>query len=80
MNPTLWSLLLLCGAFVLLVVVAHGLNMRSTPRPLSVTCPVCGVIQIGKRQPDSLRQRLWGGYTCPGCGTRLDRWGKPLRP
>ena len=78
MNPPLTSLLWLVGAFVLLVAVAHGLNRRSTPRPLSVTCPVCGVIQIGIRKPDKLWQRLRGGYTCPGCGARMDSWGKEI--
>ncbi len=77
MNPSPTSFLLLGGAFVLLVAVTYGIQRRAAARPLSVTCPVCGVVQIGLRKPESLGQRLRGGYTCPGCGARLDRWGKP---
>jgi transposase len=80
MNPTLESVLLLGGVFVVIIAVAHGLKGRSTPAPLSVTCPRCGVAQIGIRKPANLRQFLWGGYTCPGCGAELDRWGKPVKP
>lgn len=32
------------------------------------------------RAPDSLQQAMWGGWTCPGCGERLDARGWPLAP
>jgi hypothetical protein len=23
-----------------------------------------------------MRQALWGGSTCPSCGTEIDKWGR----
>ena len=77
MNPSPTTFLWLGGAFVLLVAVAYGLQRRVTPRPRSVTCPACSVVQIGFREPDTLKERLQGGYACPACGAKMDRWGKP---
>lgn len=50
-----------------------GINLRP------VDCPKCGQRQPAFRVPDGLRQLLWGGHTCPSCGCRMDKWGKPLK-
>ena len=46
-----------------------GINLRAR------TCPVCGMPSPGVRLPHSLRQALWGGWTCTQCGAELDKWG-----
>lgn len=72
--------LLLIGAslaFVLMVVQTiqrkgrMGVNLRSTE------CPRCGTPFPAVRRPANLRQALWGGWTCAGCGQESDKWGQP---
>jgi hypothetical protein len=43
-----------------------------------VHCPRCGEQMPAVRIPDGLQQLLWGGWTCPKCGCRMDKWGKAL--
>ena len=41
-------------------------------------CPNCGMPVPAFRKPTSLRQALWGGWTCSNCGTDMDREGNEL--
>jgi hypothetical protein len=43
-------------------------------------CPTCGTQQPARRKPTSLRQLMWGGWTCSNCGTEIDRHGKAINP
>jgi hypothetical protein len=60
-----------------------GLNLNS-PRAIfsgnpllrKVACPKCGREQQGLRLPANTSEALWGGWTCPNCGTRMDKWGR----
>lgn len=36
-------------------------------------CPGCHADVPAFRRPTSLRQALWGGWTCENCGTEFDR-------
>ena len=45
-----------------------------------VNCPACGSPMPQLRQPKSLGQRLWGGWTCGKCGCEIDKWGRPITP
>lgn len=45
----------------------------STPK-----CPSCGTLQPAIRKPTSLRQWVWGGWTCAACGTEIDRHGRAI--
>jgi hypothetical protein len=47
-----------------------GMNLES------VNCPACGSSMPQVRQPKSLRQALWGGWTCAMCGCEMDKWGR----
>ncbi len=49
-----------------------GLNLRP------VSCPKCGENVPFLRKPASLRQELWGGWTCSNCGIEMDRWGTEI--
>jgi hypothetical protein len=44
----------------------------------SVKCPTCTTQQPLWRKPTSFRQLVWGGWTCPNCGTEMDRHGKAI--
>ena len=39
-------------------------------------CPGCGDPAPKVRTPANRRQLLWGGWTCPNCGTEVDRRGR----
>lgn len=49
-----------------------GINLET------VHCPACKQRMPELRIPNSLHQLMWGGWTCPNCGTRMDKWGKPV--
>lgn len=44
----------------------------------SVKCPTCATQLPTLRKPTSLRQTVWGGWTCVNCGTEIDRHGKAI--
>jgi endogenous inhibitor of DNA gyrase (YacG/DUF329 family) len=44
----------------------------------AVKCPACATQQPLWRRPASFRQMMWGGWTCPNCGTEMDRNGKAI--
>lgn len=41
-------------------------------------CPDCATPVPLYRRPTSVRQALWGGWTCDRCGTEMDRLGDRL--
>ena len=41
-------------------------------------CPKCKEKPKAFRSPKSIRQALWGGWTCPGCNSEMDKWGKEI--
>jgi hypothetical protein len=43
------------------------------------SCARCGESAPLVRTPASLRQALWGGWTCGRCGLENDKWGRPLK-
>ncbi len=49
-----------------------GINLEA------VLCPQCRQRMPAFRVPESLHQLLWGGWKCPHCGCRMDKWGKEI--
>jgi hypothetical protein len=49
-----------------------GINLKS------VSCPACKEQMPVLRVPNSVHELMWGGWTCPKCGCRMDKWGKAL--
>jgi hypothetical protein len=47
--------------------------------PLHVRCPACDTSQPFIRKPTSVRQALFGGYTCKACGCEIDKYGRAQR-
>ncbi len=43
-----------------------------------VFCPRCNAQLSQIRQPQSIRQTLWGGETCTKCGAEVDKWGREV--
>jgi len=39
-------------------------------------CPRCAEPLSTIRKVSSFREVLWGGWTCPNCGCKVDRYGK----
>ena len=67
------------GVGVLLVV--HGTIFRTrwginTSSPIE--CPGCRKLHGQLRAPRSMRQAMWGGYTCDQCGFEVDKWNRPI--
>jgi hypothetical protein len=52
-----------------------GLNFRGVP-----SCPSCGAPLPRVRAPTSVRQALWGGWTCAQCQSEIDKWGQVIAP
>ena len=44
----------------------------------AVSCPCCKELLPQMRKPNSLRQAMWGGYTCSACGAEVDKWGRQI--
>jgi hypothetical protein len=65
---------------LLLVGVIFGIFARSKwgVNVMPVVCPGCKTPQNYFRWPTSLKQALWGGYTCPNCHRELDKWGREI--
>lgn len=61
---------ILLVAFGTLMKNRWGLNLQP------VNCPACGSPMPKVRQPESLKQALWGGGTCTQCGCEMDKWGR----
>ena len=40
-----------------------------------VHCPHCGARLPMIRKPSSAEEIMWGGWTCPKCGTKVDKYG-----
>jgi hypothetical protein len=74
-------------ALIVLFVVALGAGSaftwqqtRSKGRfgigSLRANCPRCGTKLPMIRKPSSKEETLWGGWTCPNCGCKVDRYGR----
>lgn len=49
-----------------------GINIKP------VSCPNCGTSLPPIRNPQNVRQALWGGWTCPACKADVDKWGREV--
>ena len=65
---------------LLLAVVIVGVFARNKwgINVVPVVCPGCKTPQPFLRKPTSLKQALWGGYTCPACHRELDKYGREV--
>ena len=45
-----------------------------------VHCPRCRKQMPAMRIPIELHEILWGGWTCPHCECRMNKWGYGVEP
>ena len=62
------------------LLVIHGTLAKNKwgINPKRVSCPKCNTAFPQVRKPRSVRQRMWGGWTCPNCGVEVDKWGREI--
>jgi len=41
-------------------------------------CPRCGTPLPMFRKPASASEAMWGGWTCPQCGCKIDKYGREI--
>jgi transcription elongation factor Elf1 len=41
-------------------------------------CPKCEKSLLVIRKPTSVKQFMWGGWTCNNCGCQIDKWGEEI--
>jgi len=76
----LFGTLVLTGLGVVLVLFGTLVKNRWGINLEPVSCPRCNTPLPMLREPRSLRQRVWGGWTCPVCGAGVDKWGREIAP
>jgi len=68
----------LLGAGVVLVSFGTFAKNKWGINANSVSCPRCSKPFPTIREPQNVRQALWGGWTCTQCGAEVDKWGREL--
>lgn len=69
-------------SFIVIALLVHGTYAKNRwglnfdP----VFCPRCNTRAPEPPEPRSFRQARWGEWTCPACGTEVDKWGRELAP
>ena len=59
----------------IILMIAAGMQRKVNEK---CGCPECGTPVPRFRRPTSLRQALWGGWTCSNCSTEMDRFGDEI--
>jgi hypothetical protein len=72
------ALLIVLFAYVAFLVFASIRRTRFGVNLKTVHCPQCSAAMPAIRLPTSVSQAVWGGWTCPHCGTNMDRWGRRI--
>ncbi len=68
--------LLIAGAIAIYLGTKNKTKWGINTKP--VNCPRCGAPSPGIRKPENMQQALWGGYSCTGCSTNIDKWGRKV--
>ena len=78
MLETYTGIIALAGFAVAIVLIVRG-SVRKNHWGLNlsrIVCPACGAQAPAIRKPASLKQAMWGGWTCSKCGQEVDKWGR----
>jgi len=82
MNDTTWALLKALWPLLLVIVFLNLLGWLQRKyvkqRPAASHCGVCQTPAPGLRAPASLKEAMWGGWTCAGCGATVDAQGEAI--
>jgi transcription elongation factor Elf1 len=44
-----------------------------------VFCPKCNEQMPSLRISKDIHQLMWGGWTCPNCGCKMDKFGEEIK-
>ena len=69
----IFAVLALAGIVVIWQTFTRGRWGLGTFR---ANCPRCGTPMPVIRKPTSMEEGLWGGWTCPKCGCKVDKYGR----
>lgn len=64
---------------ILVVLVTWIVRMIWERKSGQLQCPQCHFQPAVIRMPRSLREFMWGGWTCAICGARVDKRGQVAR-
>jgi hypothetical protein len=75
---SLIAMLAFLGVGLLLVIYGTAAKNRWGINLATVSCPNCNALLTGthRQEKRSLKQAMWGGYTCPVCVAQIDKWGR----
>ena len=79
MEPaTLLMLIGVAGLIIGLVVVRRQSKLKGRWGVGSIVgiCPRCGEHLPTIRKPTTSDEAMWGGWTCPSCGCKVDKYGR----
>jgi hypothetical protein len=69
----------LLGVGMLLVIFGTAAKNSWGINLSPIICPNCNAQIPQVRNPQNLRQTLWGGAYCPQCASEVDKWGRLLQ-
>jgi hypothetical protein len=78
MEPVFYTVIIALGIVIGLVIYGTIAKNRWGINFQAVVCPKCGTQMPRVRAPTSAGEAMWGGFTCPKCGCRTDKWGRQL--
>ena len=71
------TLFIMIGVFIFLIFNQFRKKKKDV-NLFEVKCPKCGKKQKFVRVPKDIKEAVWGGYTCPNCGCKMDKFGKEI--
>lgn len=74
--------IVILGVFALLVLVLVSTKQQNGKWGINIDaliCPRCKEKLPVFRNPKSVKQFLWGGWTCHKCGCEIDKWGQEIQ-
>jgi DNA-directed RNA polymerase subunit RPC12/RpoP len=84
MEPVTWLMLLGAAAVIVgLIFVRKQSNTKGRwglGAFRGTDCPRCGEKLPMMRKPASSGEAMWGGWTCPKCGCKVDKYGQERAP
>jgi hypothetical protein len=84
MESAIWLMLIgVAGLIVGLIFIRKQSNAKGRwgfGSVLGTSCPRCGEGLSMVRKPRSFGEAMWGGWTCPKCGCKVDKYGRERAP
>ena len=74
-TSTFFLAISVAAAMWIALVIYGSTRGKHLPTP---SCPECGWELRVIRKPTTIKQVIWGGWTCPVCGCQIDKWGMQI--